>query len=313
MTYDASDDVWQKSLALPAKNYEYKVALNGMWDENYGAHAQFNGANVSFSLGAGATVKFYYDNKSHWVTDNRSSVIVVAAGSLQSELGCPGDWDPSCLRSWLQDVDGDGTYTMTTTSLPAGTYETKAAIDESWDSELRAWRCRERFEHCVRRFDTRAGDHVPIRRSNACSHYSWGYRATNVDSYAHSHGDADGHADNSFRHDQFDSAPDLNSRSPRDTHRRPATSSRFSNSNTNTNPQGQAARAGSRCPKLGFSRTPVSRPATVNRQQAHRRRTSPSEGAAHSRGQSNRSGRRHRPARPHRRPGRVTRTDGRSS
>jgi Ca2+-binding RTX toxin-like protein len=37
------------------------------------------------------------------------------------------------LRSWLQDPDGDGIYGFTTTSLPAGTYETKVAINESWD------------------------------------------------------------------------------------------------------------------------------------------------------------------------------------
>ena len=60
-------------------------------------------------------------------------MIAVAPGSFQSELGCPGDWDPGCLRSWLQDPDGDGIYTFETTALPAGSYETKVAIDESWD------------------------------------------------------------------------------------------------------------------------------------------------------------------------------------
>ena len=31
------------------------------------------------------------------------------------------------MRGWLQDPDGDGTYTATTTALPAGNYETKVA------------------------------------------------------------------------------------------------------------------------------------------------------------------------------------------
>ncbi len=83
-------------------------------------------------------MKFYYDHKSHWVTDNRSSVIAVAPGSFQSELGCPGDWDPSCLRSWLQDTDGDGIYSFETTALPAGAYEGKVAINESWDENYGA-------------------------------------------------------------------------------------------------------------------------------------------------------------------------------
>ena len=39
---------------------------------------------------------------------------------------------PDCLRSWLQDPDGDGLYTFTTTAIPAGSYEAKVAINESW-------------------------------------------------------------------------------------------------------------------------------------------------------------------------------------
>ena len=133
LTYDANDDVWQKTFALPAGSYEYKGALNDSWDVNYGLHAVSNGANVPLNLTSNGDVKFYYDHKSHWVTDSRSSVIAVAAGSFQSELGCPGDWDPGCLRSWLQDPDGDGIYTFETTALPHGSYETKVALNESWD------------------------------------------------------------------------------------------------------------------------------------------------------------------------------------
>ena len=65
-------------------------------------------------------------------------MIAVAPGSFQSELGCPGDWDPGCLRSWLEDPDGDGIYTFETTALPAGSYETKVAINESWDENYGA-------------------------------------------------------------------------------------------------------------------------------------------------------------------------------
>jgi glucan 1,4-alpha-glucosidase len=133
LAYDAADDVWQGTFSLPAGGYEYKAALNDAWTENYGLHAQQNGANIPLSLPAGASVKFYYDHKSHWITDGKSSVIAVAPGSFQSELGCPGDWDPGCLRSWLQDPDGNGIYSFQTSALPQGSYETKVAINESWD------------------------------------------------------------------------------------------------------------------------------------------------------------------------------------
>ena len=136
--YDADDDVWQRSFAVPAGAWEYKAPLNGGWDENYGANAAPGGANIALNLPAARSVKFYYDHETHWITDNVTSTIAVAPGSFQSELGCPGDWDPSCLRSWLQDPDGNGTYSFSTTALPAGSYEAKAAIDESWDENYGA-------------------------------------------------------------------------------------------------------------------------------------------------------------------------------
>ncbi|HSK66785.1 MAG TPA: hypothetical protein VK888_07640, partial [Anaerolineales bacterium] len=133
LTYDANDGVWQGTWSVPGGNWEYKAPLNDGWTENYGANAQLDGPNIGLSLAAGEDVKFYYDHKSHWITDNKNSVIAVSPGSFQSELGCSGDWDPGCLRSWLQDPDGDGTYEFETTSLPAGSYEGKVALNESWD------------------------------------------------------------------------------------------------------------------------------------------------------------------------------------
>ncbi len=133
LTYDSSDDVWQGNWTIPAGNYEYKAALNDAWDENYGLNAVSGGANIPLNLASSTTVKFYYDHKSHWVTDNVDLVIATVAGSFQSELGCSGDWQPDCLRSWLQDPDGNGIYTFETTDLPAGSYEAKATINEGWD------------------------------------------------------------------------------------------------------------------------------------------------------------------------------------
>ena len=137
LTYDASDAVWQGTFTIPAGNWQYKAALNDSWNENYGANAIQNGANISLTLPGAASVKFYYDNATHWVTSNQNSVIAVAPGDFQSELGCPGDWDPGCLRSWLQDPDGDGIYTFSAV-LPAGNYQAKVAINESWDENYGA-------------------------------------------------------------------------------------------------------------------------------------------------------------------------------
>jgi Ca2+-binding RTX toxin-like protein len=132
LVYDANDDVWQGTFTVPAGEWHYKVALNGSFDENYGANATPNGPNITLVLPTDTAVKFYYDNKTHWITDNPTSVIATAPGDYQSEIGCSGDFDPSCLRSWLEDPDGDGIYQFSTDAIPSGTYQTKVAINESF-------------------------------------------------------------------------------------------------------------------------------------------------------------------------------------
>ena len=133
LAFDAGDDIWQGTWTVPAGSYEYKAALNDSWTENYGANAQPNGANIPLNLAADTSVKFYYDHKSHWVTDNVNALIATVPGSFQSEIGCTGDWAPDCLRSWLQDPDGDGIYSFSTSAIPAGDYEAKVAYNETWD------------------------------------------------------------------------------------------------------------------------------------------------------------------------------------
>ena len=127
LAYDASDGIWQGTVAIPAGSYEYKIAIDDGWNENYPA------ANLALALAAPAAVKFYFDPTTHWVADDVNDVIATVAGSFQSELLCPGDYQPDCLRTWLQDPDDDGIYVFETTLLVAGDYECKVAIRESWD------------------------------------------------------------------------------------------------------------------------------------------------------------------------------------
>ncbi|TDD71963.1 pullulanase-type alpha-1,6-glucosidase [Jiangella aurantiaca] len=138
LTLDANDDVWKGTFALPAGDFEYKVAIDGSWAENYGLGARRDGPNIPLPLPAAGDVTFYYDHATHWITSDAQDPIVTVPGSFQSELGCPGDWDPACMRSWLKDPDGDGIYTLSTTGIAAGTYEAKVTHGLSWDENYGA-------------------------------------------------------------------------------------------------------------------------------------------------------------------------------
>lgn len=132
LALDPKDSIWKKSFTLPVGSYGYKAAIDKSWTENYGAKGELNGGNISYETTTGA-VTFYYDHATHWATSDAEGPIITAPGSFQTLLGCPGDWDPSCMRPWLQDKDGDGTYTFATKLLPAGSYAFKIAHGLSWD------------------------------------------------------------------------------------------------------------------------------------------------------------------------------------
>ncbi|GAA4348419.1 pullulanase-type alpha-1,6-glucosidase [Angustibacter luteus] len=137
LTLDPKDQVWKGTYTLPSVPHAYKAALNKNWDVNYGAGGVLNGSNISYTPPAGP-VSFYYDQSTHYVTSDAEGPIVTAPGSFQSELGCPADWSPDCMRPWLQDPDGDGVFTWRTDQIPAGDYEVKAAHGLSWDESYGA-------------------------------------------------------------------------------------------------------------------------------------------------------------------------------
>ncbi|WP_374200360.1 alpha-amylase family glycosyl hydrolase [Arthrobacter sp. M4] len=56
---------------------------------------------------------------------------VTVAGSLDSEMGCAADWDPSCPAAFMT-LDPVDLIWRKTVDLPAGTYEFKAALNGSW-------------------------------------------------------------------------------------------------------------------------------------------------------------------------------------
>lgn len=116
---------------LPAGDYDYKVAVGGTWDENYGRGGVRGGDNITYSWGGGP-ITFVYDPRTHYVTSSAEGSMVTLAGSFQDQLGCSGNWQPECLGAWLQDPDSDGVYTFATSALQDGTYDVKVIHGGSW-------------------------------------------------------------------------------------------------------------------------------------------------------------------------------------
>ena len=126
-----ADGIYSGTFDIPAGDYEYKVAINGTWDVNYGAGGVLNGSNVTYTA-TGGPVTFYFDPRTKFFQNSAQGDIIVAPGNFQSEAGCSGDWQPDCLATWLQDADGDGVYTFSISTLPTGSYEGKVAHNLSW-------------------------------------------------------------------------------------------------------------------------------------------------------------------------------------
>ncbi|TQJ30150.1 pullulanase-type alpha-1,6-glucosidase [Microbacterium sp. SLBN-146] len=126
------DGVWRLQIAdLAAGTYEYKVATEKSWDVNFGANGVPGGTNITITH-AGGPIAFYFDPRTKAVQSTAEGPLVTLPGSWQSEMGCPGDWAPDCLRTLMFDKDRDGVYEFATNALPTGAYETKVAHGLSW-------------------------------------------------------------------------------------------------------------------------------------------------------------------------------------
>lgn len=63
------DGIWSKTFdGVPAGTYEYKIALNNSWDENYGEGGVRDGPNIGYTT-PGGPITIFYDPETHvsWV------------------------------------------------------------------------------------------------------------------------------------------------------------------------------------------------------------------------------------------------------
>jgi maltose-binding protein MalE len=69
LTLNAETGMYEGTFNIPAGSYEFKVAINLTWDENYGPGGERNSAtNYALTLDADSSVTFTYDPQTHILT-----------------------------------------------------------------------------------------------------------------------------------------------------------------------------------------------------------------------------------------------------
>lgn len=107
--YDINTSLYSGTFEIPAGYYEYKVAINNSWEENYGADGTPHGPNIPLYLEGDATITFFYDPLSHYVTlQFSSSTLCVNVFYDANANGYPDEYSP--LEGVAVRLDADSVH-----------------------------------------------------------------------------------------------------------------------------------------------------------------------------------------------------------
>ena len=107
--------------------------------------------------------------------------MVTVPGSLNSEMGCAGDWTPGCEAAKLT-LRADGIWAGTF-DLPAGDYEYKVAIDGSVGRSTTARTACRAAQHRAHAPGRRRSPSTSTRAPTSCSRHAEGPIVTLPGSY----------------------------------------------------------------------------------------------------------------------------------
>ena len=112
MTFDAELGLYTYTFEdVPAANYEFKIAINGSWAENYGAGGVKDGANIAVTVPQTMDVIVYYNSTTHNAVTNVNYVF--------ADVTLTGTGIPDGTK--LTDKGLTGIYSVTVPMI-AGTY-----------------------------------------------------------------------------------------------------------------------------------------------------------------------------------------------
>ncbi|MEI8094458.1 MAG: type I pullulanase [Spirochaetales bacterium] len=100
------DGVWEFVAKLPKGSFEYKVAINGSWDVNYGKNGADHGDNIPLKvLVADTIVKFVFREDSHTVFDSLNNPDKVKAPDVVPPKKAPVAAKPLPGNAFLDAAD----------------------------------------------------------------------------------------------------------------------------------------------------------------------------------------------------------------
>ena len=126
-----SPGIWEGTFLIPAGAWQYKVAYDNSWNENYGEGGMPGGPNMWLILGSPTSVHFTYSSYTHLVNLSFITPSVTLAGDFLNEIGCPGDWMPDCAASNLF-YDAGSNLWYGVFAIPPGNWEYKVVVNNSW-------------------------------------------------------------------------------------------------------------------------------------------------------------------------------------
>lgn len=115
--------------------YEYKIAMNGTWDESYGKDGGQDNIILGVKEDKDVTFRFDYKNKKIYDSINNPEQFknkAILTGNISACLGGK-DWDPSD-DNFALDYIGGGMYEKTFDVKSAGSFEYKVAYNGAWDN-----------------------------------------------------------------------------------------------------------------------------------------------------------------------------------
>jgi len=126
-----ADGIYSGTFDVAPGDYEYKVAVNGSWDVNYGANGEPNGGNITYSTDGTKPITFYWNPETKVVSSTAEGPVVTLPGSFQQEIGCAATGlptaSPRSCRTATRTASSPGRPTRSPTARTRRRSRTAAA------------------------------------------------------------------------------------------------------------------------------------------------------------------------------------------